>query len=79
MRSHITASITDALHPSPRSIPYLTRSRGSVIPILLKEDAMTGAEVSHIILWVILGMTVLGAVSSVGALFMLGRGSYKKN
>ncbi|WP_302180712.1 hypothetical protein [Microbacterium sp. NC79] len=40
---------------------------------------MTGAEVSHIILWVILGMTVLGAVSSVSALFVLGRGSYKKN
>ncbi|MGF3053664.1 hypothetical protein ACQUSY_06815 [Microbacterium sp. YY-03] len=40
---------------------------------------MTGAEVSHIVFYGILALGALGVVTCIGALFTLGRGSYKKN
>lgn len=39
---------------------------------------MSGAELSHVVFYVILGMSVLGTVTCVGAMFSMGRASYKK-
>ena len=39
---------------------------------------MDGATASHIVFWVILGLSALGVIGGVGAALSLGRSGYKK-
>jgi hypothetical protein len=38
-----------------------------------------GAFLSHALFWLIGAMTVCGAITSIGALFVLGRSGYRKD
>ncbi|WP_433674418.1 hypothetical protein [Microbacterium gorillae] len=40
---------------------------------------MTAADVTHIVFWAILALTGLGIVGAVGAMFSMGRSSYRKD
>lgn len=40
---------------------------------------MDGAFVSHVIFWIIGAMTAVAAVASIGAMYSMGRSSYRKD
>lgn len=43
------------------------------------EDHLDGAFISHLLFWIVGGMTAVGFVLTIGAFFTMGRSSYRKD
>lgn len=75
-RAHITASITDARARASSLAEELLNGTRSAARLVTMID---GAFLSHAILWLIGAMAVCGVITSFGAMFAMGRSSYRKD